>query len=64
MLAYSTGIFIGAIKPTFYSTILPLLSAPAPPPPNSSSLTLKADATDDLVVFKIAMSDVAILLKL
>ena len=45
------------------STFLPL-SAPAPPPPptTSSSSTLKADATDDLVVFNIAVGDVAILL--
>ena len=41
------------------------LPALAPPPPTtSSSSTLEADATDNLVVFNIAVSDVAILLKL
>ena len=63
-MAYSTGTFVGAIKPTFCSTTLPFSApVPSPPPIISLSSTLKADATDDPVVFNIAVSDVAILLK-
>ena len=48
---------------TRWHTLLPL-SAPTPPSPTtSSSSTLEADVTDDPVVFNIALSDIAILLK-
>ena len=57
--------WLHTIELTFCLTILQLLSAPAPSLPSTTSLlsTLKADITDDLVIFNIAVSDIAILLK-
>ena len=53
--------FLDASDPSAFSSLsVPLLP---PPPIISFSLTLKADVTDNLVVFNIAMSDIAILLK-
>ena len=53
------------IEPIFRLIILLSLSVPAPSsqPTTSLSSTLKADATDDPIIFNIAVSDVAILLK-
>ena len=55
---------LSTIEPTFRLTTLPPAPALPPPPTTSLSSTLKADATDDPIVFNIAVSDIAILLKL
>ena len=61
----SSGYFgwLRTIEPTFCSTALLPLSAPASPPPTTLlSSTLEADAMNDSVVFNIAVSDIVILL--
>ena len=57
---------LSTMEPTFRSRTLLVLSAPAAPPPPTtlSSSTLKANVTDDPVIFNIAVSDVAIMLEL
>ena len=54
---------LSTMEPTFCLRTLPPASVPLPPPRTSSSSTLKANTTDDPVVFNIAVNDVAILLK-
>ena len=56
---------LSIMEPTFCSTILSSLSASTTPLPPTTLLssTLKADAMNDPVVFNIAVSNIAIVLK-
>ena len=55
---------LSTMEPNFCLRTLLLAPPPPPPPTTLLSSTLKADTIDDPVVFNIAVSDVAILLKL